>query len=411
MPNKEEVTKLNQGVNYMDQNQHPVPPVEPVSVPVEPVQQPVVEPVQPNQQPIVNTVALNAQAGNVVDSTKNGFNTIVDKMKKDKGLLIGAIAGAVVIFILLVFVASKILNPSYNVVNKYMNIMKNGKAEKIVKLYHKDIIDGRYDDEDELIEKFEEQLEELEEDDTKIKRFKIRECENYSKDELEDLSFQYLDPYAYSEIEHILEIKKEEREEFIETIKTRIATRFKNEEFIEPPEIDGRVKSVYSIYKKIFINHKEIDEIYDKYAVRIIVSTIGECYNVLGLIHDMFRPLPNRFKDYISTPKSNMYQSLHTTVLGREGIPFEVQIRTWDMHETAEYGIAAHWKYKEGIQGTDKMEQRLAWVRQVIEAQQTSDDVEEIVRIIKTDLAPEDIIVMTPKGDSISLPMDSTVID
>ena len=124
MPNKEEVTELNQGVNYMDQNQHPVPPVEPVSVPVEPVQQPVVEPVQPNQQPIVNTVALKAQAGNVVDSAKNGFNTIVDKMKKDKGLLIGAIAGAVVIFILLVFVASKILNPSYNVVNKYMNIMK-----------------------------------------------------------------------------------------------------------------------------------------------------------------------------------------------------------------------------------------------------------------------------------------------
>ncbi|MBE6861025.1 MAG: bifunctional (p)ppGpp synthetase/guanosine-3',5'-bis(diphosphate) 3'-pyrophosphohydrolase [Ruminococcus sp.] len=231
------------------------------------------------------------------------------------------------------------------------------------------------------------------------------------KDELEDLSFHYLDPYAYSEIEHILEIKKEEREEFIEIIKTRIAKRFKTEEFIEPPEIDGRVKSVYSIYKKIFINHKNIDEIYDKYAVRIIVSTVGECYNVLGLIHDMFRPLPNRFKDYISTPKSNMYQSLHTTVLGREGIPFEVQIRTWDMHETAEYGIAAHWKYKEGIQGSDKMEQRLAWVRQVIEAQQTSDDVEEIVRIIKTDLAPEDIVVMTPRGDSISLPIGSTVID
>ena len=231
------------------------------------------------------------------------------------------------------------------------------------------------------------------------------------KDELEDLSFHYLDPYAYSEIEHILEIKKEEREEFIEIIKTRIAKRFKTEEFIEPPEIDGRVKSVYSIYKKIFINHKNIDEIYDKYAVRIIVSTVGECHNVLGLIHDMFRPLPNRFKDYISTPKSNMYQSLHTTVLGREGIPFEVQIRTWDMHETAEYGIAAHWKYKEGIQGSDKMEQRLAWVRQVIEAQQTSDDVEEIVRIIKTDLAPEDIVVMTPRGDSISLPIGSTVID
>ena len=231
------------------------------------------------------------------------------------------------------------------------------------------------------------------------------------KEELEDLSFHYLDPYAYSEIESILENKKEEREEFIETIKARINQRFKSEEFTEPPQVDGRVKSIYSIYKKIFVKHKNIEEIYDKYAVRIIVTTIAECYNVLGLIHDMFHPLPNRFKDYISTPKANMYQSLHTTVLGKEGIPFEVQIRTWDMHETAEYGIAAHWKYKEGIQGKDKMEQRLAWVRQVIEAQQTSDDVEEIVRIIKTDLAPEDIVVMTPKGMSISLPINSTVID
>ena len=231
------------------------------------------------------------------------------------------------------------------------------------------------------------------------------------KEELQDLAFHYLDPYAYSEIEHILENKKEEREAFIETIKNRINQRFKNEEFSEPPQVDGRVKSVYSIYRKIFISHKNIDEIYDKYAVRIIVNTVAECYNALGLIHDMFRPLPNRFKDYISTPKSNMYQSLHTTVLGKEGIPFEVQIRTWDMHETAEYGIAALWKYKEGIQGKDKMEQRLAWVRQVIEAQQTSDDVEEIVRIIKTDLDPEDIVVMTPKGMSVSLPVNSTVID
>ncbi len=231
------------------------------------------------------------------------------------------------------------------------------------------------------------------------------------KEELEDLSFHYLDPYAYSEIESILETKKEEREQFIVTIKNRITQRFKNEEFSEPPTIEGRVKSIYSIYKKIFLSHKSIDEIYDKYAVRIIVTTVSECYNALGLIHDMFRPLPNRFKDYISTPKSNMYQSLHTTVLGSEGIPFEVQIRTWDMHETAEYGIAAHWKYKEGIVGKDKMEQRLAWVRQMIEAQQTSDDVEEIVRIIKTDLAPEDIVVMTPKGSSISLPMESTVLD
>lgn len=231
------------------------------------------------------------------------------------------------------------------------------------------------------------------------------------QEELEDLSFRYLDPFAYSEIDHILETKKEERQEFIVTIKERIARRFKQEDFAEPPQIEGRVKSIYSIYKKIFIHHKDIDQIYDKYAVRIIVTSIAECYNVLGLIHDMFQPLPNRFKDYISTPKANMYQSLHTTVLGKEGIPFEVQIRTWDMHETAEYGIAAHWKYKEGIRGKDKMESRLAWVRQVIEQQQTSDDVEEIVRVIKTDIASEDIVVMTPKGMSICLPMDSTVID
>lgn len=232
------------------------------------------------------------------------------------------------------------------------------------------------------------------------------------KEELEDLSFHYLDPFAYSEIEHILEIKKSEREAFITRIKETISERFKDQEFSAPPQIEGRVKSIYSIYKKMFVHHKSIEEIYDKYAVRIIVSTVGECYNVLGLVHDMFRPIPNRFKDYISTPKANMYQSLHTTVLGKEGIPFEIQIRTWEMHATAEYGIAAHWKYKQGISRNDsKMEQRLAWIRQVIEAQQTSDDVEEIVRIIKTDLAPEDIVVMTPKGDSVSLPIDSTVID
>lgn len=231
------------------------------------------------------------------------------------------------------------------------------------------------------------------------------------KDELEDLAFHYLDPYAYSEVEHIIDIKKGEREEFISTIKEKIANRLRVEEFESPPYIEGRVKSIYAIYKKIFINNKTIDEVYDKYAVRIIVTTVGECYNVLGIMHDMFRPLPNRFKDYISTPKPNMYQSLHTTLLGRERIPFEVQIRSWDMHYTAEYGIAAHWKYKEGVQGKDKMDQRLAWVRQVIEAQQTSDDVEEIVRIIKSDIALEDIVVMTPKGDSITLPTDSTPID
>ncbi|MDD6344937.1 MAG: bifunctional (p)ppGpp synthetase/guanosine-3',5'-bis(diphosphate) 3'-pyrophosphohydrolase [Oscillospiraceae bacterium] len=231
------------------------------------------------------------------------------------------------------------------------------------------------------------------------------------KEELEDLSLRYLDPYAYAEIEQILEFKKESREEFIQSIKDKIAERFRNETFEREPVIEGRVKSIYSIYKKVFINKRSIDEIYDKYAVRIIVSTKAECYNVFGIIHDMFTPIPTRIKDYISSPKANGYQSIHTTVIGKEGIPFEVQIRTFEMHETAEYGIAAHWKYKEGIKGKDKMEQRLSWVRQIIEAQQASDDAEEIVRAIKTDLAPEEIVVMTPKGKPITLPVDSTVID
>lgn len=231
------------------------------------------------------------------------------------------------------------------------------------------------------------------------------------KEELEDLSFYYLDSFAYAEIEHIMEIKKDEREAFIGSIKERIRKRLAQEHFAKEPIIEGRVKSIYGIYKKVYMGHKSMDQIFDKYAVRVIVSTVAECYMVLGIVHDMFRPLPNRFKDYISIPKSNMYQSLHTTVLGRESIPFEIQIRTWDMHVSAEYGIAAHWKYKEGIQGKDKMEERLAWVRKVIEAQQTSDDVEEIVRAIKNDLSPEDIVVMTPRGDSISLPVGSTVID
>ena len=231
------------------------------------------------------------------------------------------------------------------------------------------------------------------------------------KDELEDLSFRYLDPYAYAEIEQMLEKRKSDREAFIESIKTKISERLSNESFSAPPHIEGRVKSIYGIYKKVYVNRRNIEEIYDKYAVRIIVNSQTECYNVLGIIHDMYKPIPNRFKDYISMPKPNMYQSLHTTVIGREGIPFEVQIRTWEMHYTAEYGIAAHWKYKEGIVGKDRFEGRLAWIRQIIEAQQETDDVEEIVRTIKNDLAPEDVFAFTPKGDMISLPMGSTIID
>jgi len=232
------------------------------------------------------------------------------------------------------------------------------------------------------------------------------------KEELEDLSFHYLDPFAYSEIEHLLDADKENRENFIENIKSRIDMRFKREDFTAPPYIDGRVKSIYGIYKKLFLGKKCIEEIYDKYAVRIIVSTVAECYSVLGLIHDMFTPIPNRFKDYISTPKENMYQSLHTTVLGRQEIPFEVQIRTWEMHEIAENGIAAHWKYKEGARGTNnKLEQRLEWIRKMLEAHQEADDPEELVNSIKSDIAPEEIAVMTPKGNVISLPVKSTVID
>lgn len=230
------------------------------------------------------------------------------------------------------------------------------------------------------------------------------------KEEIEDIAFHYLDPFACAEIEQALEKNKAEREAFIDSIKERIEKRLE-QYFDVMPQIDGRVKSLYGIYKKVYMNGKQYDQIYDKYAVRIIVTTVTECYNVLGIIHDMFKPIPNRFKDYISTPKPNGYQSLHTTVIGREGIPFEVQIRTWEMNYTAEYGIAAHWKYKEGIQGKDKFEDRLAWIRQIIEAQQEADDVEEIVRTIKTDLAPEEVFTFTPKGDMISLPIGSTVID
>lgn len=230
------------------------------------------------------------------------------------------------------------------------------------------------------------------------------------KDEIEDLAFRYLDPYAYAEIEQMLKIRSDERQAFITSIKEQIAKRFV-EMGLPEPQMSGRVKSVYGIYRKAFVKGKGLDEVYDIYAVRIIVNTVNECYNALGIIHDMFKPIPNRFKDYIATPKANMYQSLHTTVIGREGIPFEVQIRTVDMNYTAEYGIAAHWKYKEGIKGKDKLESRLAWIRQIIEAQQETDDVEEIVRTIKSDLAPEDIFAFTPKGDIITLPAGATIID
>ena len=229
------------------------------------------------------------------------------------------------------------------------------------------------------------------------------------KEELEDISLRYLDPIAYQEIESGLAMRSGERKAFIEGTKKRIYDRISPE--IPNVYLEGRVKSINGIYRKMFIQGKSMDEIYDIYAVRVIVDTINDCYNVLGIIHDMFRPIPNRFKDYISTPKPNGYQSLHTTVLSKEGVAFEVQIRTWEMHHTAEYGIAAHWKYKLGVTRGDKLDDRLAWIRQMLENQKDSGDATDLVRTIKSDLAPEEVFVFTPKGDVISLPSGSTVID
>lgn len=229
------------------------------------------------------------------------------------------------------------------------------------------------------------------------------------KEELEDLSLRVLDPIAYKEIEENLSMRSEERMAFLEDIQHRIKKHLAD--YGIEAHMSGRVKSIAGIYRKMYIQGRNFDEIFDIYAVRVIVDSTNDCYNALGLVHDMFRPLPNRFKDYISTPKPNMYQSLHTTVVGKEKIPFEVQIRTWEMHYTAEFGIAAHWKYKLGIQKQDKLDERLAWVRQFIENQMDVDDAEDIVRTIKTDLDIEDVFVFTPKGDVISLPVGSTVID
>ncbi len=229
------------------------------------------------------------------------------------------------------------------------------------------------------------------------------------KEELEDLSLQYLDPIAYHEIEDTLAMQSKDRIAFIERTKTEIRQRVST--IIPNVYLEGRVKSINGIFRKMFIQGKSMEEIYDVYAVRVIVDTVTDCYNVLGLIHDMFQPIPNRFKDYISTPKPNMYQSLHTTVLSADGIPFEVQIRTWEMHYTAEYGIAAHWKYKLGMTRSKSVDERLVWIRQMLENQKDNEDATDIVRAIKSDLAPEEVFVFTPKGQVISLPTGSTVID
>ena len=224
-------------------------------------------------------------------------------------------------------------------------------------------------------------------------------------EELEDRCIRILDPVGYKDIEERMELAKNEQQEFLEHLQTKIRERLDEENF------KATLTGVYGIYRKIYTLGKSFEEIYDVYAVRIICNDVFGCYYVLGLMHDLFKPIPDRFKDYISTPKQNMYQSLHTTCIDEKGIPFEIQIRTWDMHHTAEYGIAAHWKYKAGIQGKYKLEERLAWVRQLLEQQQELDDVEDIVSSIKTDIAIDEVFVFTPRGDVINLPVGSTIID
>lgn len=230
------------------------------------------------------------------------------------------------------------------------------------------------------------------------------------KEELEDRAIRFLDPVAYEQIEKSLKESNRSDENFIENTKAKILERV--QQIVPNAQISGRIKSVHGIYRKMYMQGKQFDQIFDIYAVRIIVDSVIDCYNCLGIIHDMYNPLPNRFKDYISTPKPNMYQSLHTTVISKEGVTFEVQIRTWEMHHTAEFGIAAHWKYKSGVTGGKKsFDDRLQWIRQMLEAQQETGDAREIVSSIKTDLITDEVFVYTPKGDVINVPQGSTVID
>ena len=224
--------------------------------------------------------------------------------------------------------------------------------------------------------------------------------------ELEDIALRFLDPERYEQIMSHLQSHREQDEAFMRTIQTRIADRLTAMGIHHTAY--GRIKHVYSIYRKMNTQDKTMDELYDIYAFRVIVDSIPDCYNVLGHIHDLFNLVPGRFKDYISTPKPNMYQSLHTTVIGTQGIPFEVQIRTWEMHQTAEYGIAAHWKYKQGTgEGNEK---DFEWVRRLLESQQDT-DAEDYVNSLKIDMFDDEVFVFTPKGKIVSLPAGSTPID
>jgi len=229
------------------------------------------------------------------------------------------------------------------------------------------------------------------------------------KQELENISLYYLDSVGYEEVHDAIEKKFGQSRSFLEEAKAALTEKL--EENNISFTIGGRVKSVYSLYRKMYTLNKAFDEIYDFYAVRIIVETELECYTALGLVHEMFKSIPGRFKDYISTPKPNLYRSLHTTVIGHSGIPFEVQIRTRQMHEEAEYGIAAHWKYKSGEKAGSNIDEKLRWIAQLLESDENTRDPDEFIHSFKTDIFHDETFVFTPKGDVISLPLGSTVID
>lgn len=227
--------------------------------------------------------------------------------------------------------------------------------------------------------------------------------------ELEDLSLRYIDPKGYYELVDKISKKRREREAFIHDIINTLKEKLP--ELSIEAEIEGRPKHFYSIYRKMKEQNKSLEEIYDLFGVRVIVNSIPDCYSVLGMVHEVYKPIPGRFKDYIAMPKPNMYQSLHTTLIGSEGSPFEIQIRTWDMHKTSEYGIAAHWKYKEGSAQQDELDGKLIWLRQLLEWQKEMRDAKEFMENLKIDLFVDEVFVFTPSGDVISLPMESTPID
>jgi len=227
--------------------------------------------------------------------------------------------------------------------------------------------------------------------------------------ELEDLSLQYIDPEGYNDLRIKITEKNEQRKEYIKNIISNIHEKL--DELNIKADITGRPKSLYSIYKKMYFKNKSFEQIYDLIAVRIIVDDIKDCYGALGTVHTLWKPIPGRFKDYIAMPKPNMYQSLHTTVIGPDGEPFEIQIRTLEMHRTAEYGIAAHWKYKEGIDEQTNFDEKLNWLRQMLEWQQETNDPTEFMESLKIDLYVDEVFVFTPNGEVINLPANSTPID